>query len=361
MRFRRLRMVPAIFLVVTGCLVKPKPENQRMQLGQDVLASGSAPQIYNDSVGGDAIMAGGDINFEGATGGDFVGAGGEQDIRGRVHGSLRAAGGTVIVRATIDRNATIGGGNVTLDSLAVVAGNAYLIAGKAIVNGSVRGGVLATGGQIELNGIIAQDVEVASDELTIGPHAQIGGNLRYRVKSKVQIDPGAKITGKVTALPVSRGPGVFTWLWIAGTLLMWVVVVIVAPGFMTAAAEVVHQRVVRAIIVGIAVFFLGILAIGIAAFTVVGLPLAVLAAVFYVVFAFALSDVPVALWLGGVIVRARTAARPNTLLSLFIGAVILIVLGFIPVIGLVVRVVAGCIGFGALLMAAWGSRQRQPV
>jgi hypothetical protein len=124
---------------------------------------------------------------------------------------------------------------------------------------------------------------------------------------------------------------------------------------------VVHQRVVRAIIVGIGVFFLGTLAITIAAFTVVGLPLAVLAAVFFVVFAFGLSDVPVALWLGGIIVRARTAARPNTLLSLLIGAVILILLGFLPVIGIVVRVVAGCIGFGALLMAAWGARRAQAV
>jgi hypothetical protein len=181
------------------------------------------------------------------------------------------------------------------------------------------------------------------------------------VKSKVQIDPGAKITGKVTALPVSKGPGPFTWLWLAGTLLMWAVVVIVAPGFMTSAAEVVHQRAVRAVIVGLLVFFVGALAIAVAAFTVVGLPLAVLAGVLYAILAFGLSDVPVALWLGGVIVRARTAARPNTLLSLFIGALILMVLGFMPVVGIVIRVVAGCIGFGALLIAAGSARRNQVV
>src|SRR2546423_4047257 len=53
-------------LVVVSC-VKPRPENQRMQLGQDVLASGSTPTIYNDSVGGDAIMAGGHPKLLGTT------------------------------------------------------------------------------------------------------------------------------------------------------------------------------------------------------------------------------------------------------------------------------------------------------
>jgi len=357
MRVPRVRIVPAIALLCLGCLIKPKPENQRMQLGQDVLVSGSAPNLYSDSIAGDAIMAGGDIHFGGSTGGDLVAAGGQQDIHGRIHGSLRAAGGNVTVGAVIDRNATIGGGNITLETLGAVAGNAYLIAGKAIVNGSVRGGMLATGGQIELNGPIGQDVEIVSDELSVGPHTQIGGNLRYRVKGKVHIDPGARITGKVTALPAPTGPGPFTWAWLAGTLLMWVVVILLAPGFMTAAAEVVHQRAVRAIIVGVVVGILGLVVISIAAFTVVGLPLALLAAVVYVILGFALSDVPVALWLGGLIVRARTGARPNTLPSFFIGALILLVLGFLPIIGGVVRVVAGCIGFGALLIAAWAARR----
>ena len=79
-----------ILLPALGC-VRPKPENQVMRLGDDVLASGSTPSL-RDSIPGDAILAGGDITFTGSTGGDYVGAGGKQDIKGRVHGSMRAAG-----------------------------------------------------------------------------------------------------------------------------------------------------------------------------------------------------------------------------------------------------------------------------
>jgi hypothetical protein len=354
----RLRYVPIWLsaLVLASC-VKPRPENQKMQLGQDVLSSGSAPTIYNDSIGGDAMMAGGDINFQGTTGGDFVGAGGHQDIRGHVHGSLRAAGGGVVVSATVDRNATIGGGDVRIDSISVIGQNAYLIGGAIHVNGSVRGGVLATGGDVELNGPIGQDVEVASGTLRVGPRAQIAGNLRYRVKGKVIIDPAAKITGKVTGLPVSKGPGPFSLLWIAGVLLMGVVVVLLVPRFIAEAAVSIDTRPVRAGLTGLIVGFLWMIAIIVAAITVLGLPLALLAAAVWVV-VIAISGVPVAVWLGGRIMHARTVlGRQGPLVNFFIGALIFLVIGVIPVIGNIIQFIAGCIGFGALLMTAWAARE----
>lgn len=357
MRFPRSRTLPAIALLLVGCLAKPRPENERMQLGQDVLATGSAPQLYNDSIGGDAIMAGGDVNFQGSTGGDYVGAGGQQDIRGRVHGSLRAAGGNVTVRASVDRNATIGGGDIVIDSVSQIGQNAYLIGGRMRINGTVHGGLLASGGNFELNGTIGGDVEVASGNLTIGPHAQIGGNLRYHVRNKVQIDPGAKITGKVTAVPVSKRPGPFSWLWFAGMLLLWLVAVLIAPRFMTRAADAVQHRTVRAVIAGVVVGFFGLFAIGIAAFTVVGLPLALISAALYLSF-FALSGVPVSLWLGERILSGRTAGgSQNILRNFYIGGLILLVVWFIPILGSLVQLVAGCIGFGALLLTAWAARE----
>ncbi|HJP60968.1 MAG TPA: hypothetical protein VJ865_13255 [Gemmatimonadaceae bacterium] len=347
-------------LVLAGC-VKPRPENQKMQLGQDVLVSGSAPTIYNDSLGGDAIMAGGDINFQGTTGGDFVGAGGHQDIRGHVHGSLRAAGGGVVVSATVDRNATIGGGDVSIDSLSVIGQNAYLIGGSIHVRGAVRGGLLATGGDVELNGPIGQDVEVASGTLTVGPRAQIAGSLRYRVKGKVNIDPAAKITGKVTVLPVSKGPGPFSLLWIAGVLLMGVVVILLVPRFIAEAAVTIDARPLRAVLTGLIVAFLWLIAIIVAAITVVGLPLALLAAGVWLVVV-AISGVPVAVWLGGRIMHARTVlGRQGPLVNFFIGALIFLVIGVIPVIGNLIQFIAGCIGFGAVLMTAWAAREAQLV
>ena len=343
---------------VYGC-VRPKPENQVMRLGDDVLASGSAPML-RDSIAGDAIMAGGEIVFTAHTGGDYVGAGGKQEVAGRVHGSLRAAGGHIEVSALIDRNATIGGGDLVVDSAAVIGHNAYLIGGSIRVNGAVHGGLLATGGTVELNGVIGQDVEVAAGSLQLGPHAQIGGNLRYRVaKDKVHIDPGAKVTGTITALPVSKGPGAFGLLWTFGGLLAGAVLVLLLPRFFAGAAAGIRERPMRTVIVGIVVPILTLIAIVIAAITVIGLPLALITVLVFLFFG-AVSEVPVAVWLGERILHSRTPlGRQSTIVNFFIGALILLVLGVIPVLGGIVTFVASCVGLGAVILAAWSVREGQ--
>lgn len=355
----RPKLALLILSLVTGFgCVRPKPENQVMRLGDDVLASGSAPWL-RDSIAGDAILAGGDIVFTGYTGGDYVGAGGKQDISGRVHGSLRAAGGRLEVKASIDRNATIGGGDIFVDSTAVIGRNAYLIGGNIKVQGSVRGGLLATGGNVELDGTIGQDVEVASGSLRIGPRARIAGNLRHRVSGEVHVDPAAQITGKITALPASKGPGLFGMLWTFGSLLAGVVIVLLIPRFITEAAEDLKLRPIRSIVVGIIGGILAVVAIVLAAITVIGLPLALVATT-VLFFLAALSGIPVAVWIGEKILTGRTLlGRQGVLVNFFLGALVLIIIGVIPVLGGLVTLVATCIGFGAILMAAWAVRERQ--
>src|SRR5688572_13976598 len=93
-----LALLGPVILATLAC-GRSEPKNEVTRNGEDVLASGGAPNVP-DSVPGDAIMAGGDVRFSGATGGDYLGVGGKQAISGRIHGSVRAAGGDVQVTAT---------------------------------------------------------------------------------------------------------------------------------------------------------------------------------------------------------------------------------------------------------------------
>jgi hypothetical protein len=354
-----LALFLSLLLASTFACVRPKPENQVMKLGDDVLASGSTPFI-RDSVVGDAIMAGGDVTFSGTAGGDYVGAGGKQEVSGRVHGSLRAAGGHVVVKATVDRNATIGGGDLAVDSSAVIAHNVYLIGGTIRMEGTVRGGLLATGGNIVINGPITGDVEIAAGSLRLGPRAQIGGSLTYRVsKEDVRIDPAAHVAGKITALPVQQGNGAWRWLWIFGGLLAGAVVVLLLPRFVAEAAEVFGGRPLRAALVGFVCAIVFPIAIIIAAVTVIGLPLALLMAAVLAIFA-GLSQVPTAVWVGERILHNRTPlGRQSAIVNFFLGSLVLIVVGIIPFIGPLALLISSCLGFGSILVAAWTARERQ--
>lgn len=359
---------PRFILAVLGTVVvastlscgRSKPRNIT-RLGEDVLVSGSMASV-TDSVPGDAILAGREVLFSGAAGGDYLGAGGVQAIGGRIHGSIRAAGGDIHVTAAADRNATIAGGNVTLDSIAVIGRNAYFIGGALQVNGTVRGGLLASGGTVTLNGVVGRDVEISGGELLVGPHAQIAGNLRYRVPAgKVHIDAAARISGTVTALPVSKGRGVWYWLWMLGFLVAGAVAVALSPRFMAEAAEILPQRPFRAALVGLGWAILVPFAIVLAGITIIGLPLALLTAALYLV-VLSLCSVPFDIWLGQRILGARAGTgRQGALLNFLVGGFLLFVVGIIPVLGPVVAGIAGLLGLGAIMLRALALREKQSV
>jgi hypothetical protein len=259
----------------------------------------------------------------------------------------------------VDRNATVAGGNVSLDSAGVIEKNAYFAGGTVQITGTVRGGLAAAGGNVTINGVVGRDVQVAGEELYIGPRAQIAGNLRYKVPPKnVRIDSAARISGTVTALPVESKWGVERWLWLLGLLLIGVVVVALFPRFSAEAAEILPRRPIAAAIVGVGWFFLALLAIAVLWFTVIGRPLAVLTLGTYMILLF-LGDIPVGVWLGRRLLSFREGARRHVVLEYLVGGVVLLAVMLIPVIGQVVLLIVTCLGIGLILLEAWTSRRRQ--
>jgi cytoskeletal protein CcmA (bactofilin family) len=357
----RPRFMPALLgsvvLASTLSCVGPGPRNYT-RLGDDLIVSGGAALYPGDSVTGDAIVVGREVEVNTGIGGDYLGAAGKQHIGGRVHGSIRATGGEVHVSGTVDRNVTLAGGSVTLDSTADVARNAYLVGGNVWVNGSVRGNLLASAGNVVLNGTVGRDVEVRGDELRIGPHAVITGNLRYRVQAgKVHIDSAARISGTVTALPVSRGWSLTHWLWTLGFLVVGGVVVALLPRFTAAAAEIIPERPFRSALVGLGWAILVPFAIIIAVVTVIGIPLAIVTALLYGIVVY-LSTVPFAIWIGRLLLGARNrAGRQGVLLSFLIGGILVLAVQLIPVVGPVITAIAACLGLGAILLRTLALRK----
>jgi cytoskeletal protein CcmA (bactofilin family) len=352
---------PVLMASTLSCGRQESPDKATRH-GEDVLASGGAPQV-TDSVPGDAILAGGDVRFSGTTGGDYLGAGGKQTISGRIHGSLRAAGGEIHVTAVVDRNTTIAGGQVELDSGAVITRNAYLIGGRIRVNGTVQESLQAFGGEVVLNGLVGRDVEVAAGELRVGPRAQIAGNLRYRVKAeKVHIDPAARIAGTVTVLPVKgRGPLGVLWMFGFSFLVAGAVVVALVPRFATEAASILRERPGLSALVALGWIILVPVAMILAAITIIGIPLALITATVYVVLLY-LGRVPLAVWIGERVLGARArTGRQGALVSFLVGGFILLVVGLVPVVGPLAMVIATIVGLGALLLRVHALREKQPV
>ena len=327
------------------------------------LLSGGETVERSESVTGDAMLVGGSIDFSGDVGGSYLGASGEQQVRGRIEGSGRAVGGSVRFGASVGRNVTLAGGNVELLEGALVERNAYLAGGLVEVDGTVLGDLYAGAREFVLDGTVEGDVRVEAEQLRIGPSARIEGDLTYRVEGELaSIDSEASIGGDVDVLAPREGVGpggvvmsvlrVLTFIVTAGVL------VALFPGTASRMSAAVRVRPVAALGLGLLWAVAVPVVILVTAVTLVGIPLALILAAIYVASVYLAPAVP-AMWLGELLLPSRTESeRAKCLKSFLIGGPLVGIAILLPWAGLVVRLVAGLLGLGAILMLLIEERSR---
>lgn len=318
----------------------------------DRIEAGEAVSV-SDTISGDAMLAGGEVRFSGSAAGSFLGAGGSQVIGGRVASSVRAAGGEVRLEGRVGQNATLAGGSVRLEEDATVERNAYLAGGSVEVRGRVRGSVRVAGGEVVLDGPVGGNVHVEAGRLRVGPDARIDGDLRYRTdEARASIDPAAVISGTVEALPSSAPEGggggtFFRVLRILAFVVSGVVVVSLFPRTTGRLVDVVRDRSLISLGVGLLVLVVVPMAVGILALTILGVPLALIVLVLFGV-ALYLGGIPAALWLGRAILPWRPEnLRASRAADFAVGGVVLAVVGFVPLVGFLLRLVFTLAGLGA--------------
>jgi hypothetical protein len=328
----------------------------------DVLSAGSVVDV-SDSVTGDAMLVGASVEYSGLVGGSYLGAGGVQEVDGGVEGSARVVAGTIRLGASVGRNVTLVGGNVLLQREAVVEHNAYLAGGFVRVEGVVRGDLYVGAQEVVLDGVIEGDARVEAARLTVGPAARIRGDLRYRVESDgTSIDSQATVEGDVVALAnevdIRRKIG-FSILRVLAFLLCGGAMTALFPGTVSAWVAPVRQRPVAALgvgllwIVGAPLFILALVV------TLVGLPLALLLAGVYGVSIYLAPAVP-AIWLGELLLPGRNGAETKDGLRAFlVGGPLVAVAIMLPWAGVVLRLVVGLLGLGAMVLTIVG-RSRRP-
>lgn len=333
-------------------------EEVLLRWGDDVLGAGPAVTV-TDSIVGDAMLAGGELSFSGTLGGSYLGAGQAQRIDGRIAGSVRAAGGSVRLQADVGRNATMAGGVVLVEEDATIGGSAYLAGGRVEVLGEVLGSVRTGAGEVVIDGPVAGDVHVEAGSLRLGPAARIGGGLTYRLEEGAySADPSAEIQGTVEALPPrpdGDGGTVLRVLRVLAFVLTGAVAVALLPGPAAAAAHAVRHRALVSLGLGL-LWLVGVpLVILLVGVTVLGIPLAMIVAAVYAVTLY-LGPVAPALWLGDrLLPRKPGRGRLGSAAAFAAGGAVLAILGLVPAVGILVRLLVTLAGMGAagLVVRDW--------
>ncbi|HEY5806031.1 MAG TPA: polymer-forming cytoskeletal protein [Candidatus Saccharimonadales bacterium] len=307
-------------------------------------------------VNGDVFCAGQNVTVSGTVSGDLLCAAQTIVISGSVAGDVRSVGQTVTMSGSVEQNLSIAAQSFTQDAKSSVGGDASLAAGDASLSGSVGRDAAMTAQSIVLSGQIGRDVTATVENLQLNQGATINGNLAYTSKNDAKIASGVVVNGETTksqpkerrdgAAPTGGGFsfGFALYLLVAG-LLTALVLVLLFPQAIRAVTDQAVRSPWKTLLVG----FIAALAVPalilLLMITVIGIPLALLIIVAWILIQ-AFAGVAAAYYLGRLILRKRR----NPILTMLLGATLLIILYFIPILGIIVWLAAMFWGTGMILL-----------
>lgn len=343
--------------------------------GDDHFAAGDKVTVEKP-VAGDTFVAAGRSELRSRVEGDAVVTGGEVDLTGDVGHDAYAAGGLVRVAASIAGNLRAAGGEIRLGPAADITGNASLAGGSIRIEGRIGRDLTAYGGDVELDADVAGDVEIAADQVVIGPKARVGGKLVYTSRNEAQVSPAAQIAGGVER----REDSVHSWKWhdglghtvsavgqfflLMGVLVLGTLLLFAFPQFTRESAALVRSDPLASVVLGFAVLVAVPMAILLSFITIVGIPLGI-AAIFgyglllmlgYLNGALAVGD-----WLLARLGEPRASQAGWRVVFLLLALVALMALRHLPWLGTACVFVVFIAGLGAWTQRAWrGFRPAAP-
>jgi len=342
------------------------------------LRSGTSVDVLADEVVDDDLVAfGRQISIKGKINGDLIAFAQQVFVSGEVLGSIISCGSVVDIGAKSSRSVWAAGGNVRVSGS--VANNALLCGGTLNADKASLVGkdLIAFGGQLGLAGVIgrqvrgsvgtltldgkAGSVDINADETNVGSGAEIAGDLVVRGEKAPVIATGARIAGENRFVPAakakkSRGGGisVFTILMFLASLLVGFILVAGSSRFTRRIMDTLFQRPWSSLGIGFAVLFAGPVAVIILLVIMVGIPLSLFGLFAYLTLLY-LSSIFVGLAIGERIIRLfKKTGDISQYLSLVVGAAVLFLVGLVPWIGFIVKLLTAVFGLGMLASGITG-------
>lgn len=225
--------------------------------------------------------------------------------------------------------------------------------------------IVVINGDAVLNGATVDELIVVSGTAELGPGTVITGDVNL-ADTELTRDPAATVEGTIDR---SAGDGLAAGFWVLGLLFMigWAILVLLAGLVLAGVAADLARRAGRTITTDLGPTILGGLLVWIVApvvgallfATIVGVPTAI--TIWLVV-------LPVLGFVGflvagvrtGEYITARGGGTGHPYLASFVGLLVLIVIGAIPVIGPLVVALAGFLGSGALAVHGYRAIRGEP-
>jgi cytoskeletal protein CcmA (bactofilin family) len=332
-------------------------------INQDYFAYGERVEI-SGTVNGDVYAAGGQILVDGTINGDLLAAGGAITISGTVSQNARIAGGQIAISGPIGRSLTAAGGNVDLSDSARVGRGLVAAGGRVRVAAPVAADAKIAAGSVTVSSAVKGNLHAATGDLRLTSKAAIAGNLTYWSQTEVSLDPGATVAGATIhkTMPEYRGPkpgvlfgalgGLFLLakvVSLVSTLVLGLLFLYLLPRYTGSAVSTLGTRPWASLGVGFVAVVVTPAAAGLLLITVLGAPLALLAAALYCS-ALYVARVFVIIWAGAALL-GWMGKQDRPVLALVLGLIVYTIVTLVPFFGWPITLLVTVFGLGAALLA----------
>jgi len=308
----------------------------------DLLATGLNVFLGANSVGEDALAIGATVN-----------------VLSNIKEDLRIAANKTIFAGTVGGDFVTASKEIQTLPQSVVEGNFLAFAGRAVLNGEIKGDVRISGGEIFLNDKIGGDVNITAERIVMGPAAIIEGDFNYASGAQAEMSEGAKVLGQTTYKAIDTRPRAEkflptlwgTWLLIQFAVLFIGALIIhglfrrISIKFVSTAIHQFGQGLLKGFLFAIAVP----IAIAIVFITLVGIPFGIMGIAFYAIFLI-LASIYGPIILGSAIYRL-TNTDTEVFVSwktILLGVALSIVLSFIPYVGFLIKYALVLVALGSI-------------
>jgi cytoskeletal protein CcmA (bactofilin family) len=348
-------------------------------LGQDKVMTLPAGQTVDDNLfaTGDSVIIDGTVNgdliafarrvtINGTVKGNVITGAASIDVPGIVEGSIVAGGQTIQISGKVAHNVVGFGQSITIAKDSTVGGDAAGFGNEIHMNGNLGHSFYAFG-LADIGGSIGRDVKFRGATITVLPSAKITGDLTSYVPKaeNVHVDPGATIGGKQSVELPKPGPSQYSTLgfyfgqilrvaaaFVTGFLLFLIFPTLRRVGF----TDVVS--VLKSGGVGFLMVFATPIAAFIVAITFIGLPIALVGFVAWLLGIY-LAKIVIANFIGRTLLSSQGDRMSAVALGLIIGLPMIYIAINLPFIGGLIHFVLCLVGFGALAMNVYGSFQAE--
>ncbi len=337
-----------------GDIIVPATESHR-----NFYTAGESVTV-DSATQGDLAVAGQTVIVNGNVEKSLFAAGDRVNIRGNVGDHARLAGSRITISGNINGDVFAVGQIVTISKDTVISGGLYAAGSTIIVNGTVKGEVRSAASELIINGHTGS--VNAYGDVTVNKTAVIAGDLRNKSNHQATVADGATITGATHFTEVKRsanGLAVFLTFAAVVSLLGWIILGLLVILLLAKQAQKALDRAFAspagAAGYGFAVLlFVPITAI-ILAITLIGLPIALVLGLAWLLVVI-IGSLVGKIALGAVIYKLFAKDKPYiaSWLTLGIGIIASALVGFIPVIGDLVKFIFLLIGIGALTQIIFG-------